>query len=75
MGFFTLGNLLTLGIVGLVLVLYRQLDRQSHALNKVHKYADKLRLDLAEFVAEKEAAVKDYGISLDVQQKSAKELM
>lgn len=75
MGFFTLGNLLTLGIVGLVLILYRQLDRQSHALNKVHKYADKLRIDLADFVAEKEAAVKDYGISLDVQQKSAKELM
>jgi hypothetical protein len=75
MGFFTLGNLLTLGIVALVLILYRQLDRQSHALNKIHKYADKLRVDLAEFVAEKEAAVKDYGISLDVQQKSAKELM
>ncbi|MDR0630061.1 MAG: hypothetical protein LBG24_10580 [Treponema sp.] len=75
MGFFTLGNLLTLGIVALVLILYRQLDRQSHALNKVHKYADKLRVDLADFVAEKEAAVKDYGISLDVQQKSAKELM
>jgi hypothetical protein len=75
MGFFTLGNLLTLGIVTLVLILYRQLDRQNHAFNKVHKYADKLRLDLADFVAEKEAAVKDYGISLDVQQKSAKELM
>jgi hypothetical protein len=75
MGFFTLGNLLTLGMVALVLILYRQLDRQSHALNKVHKYADKLRVDLADFVAEKEAAVKDYGISLDVQQKSAKELM
>ncbi|MHB9293284.1 hypothetical protein Holit_02405 [Hollandina sp. SP2] len=75
MGFFTLGNLLTLGIVALVLILYRQLDRQSHALNKVHKYADKLRVDLADFVAEKEAAVRDYGISLDVQQKSAKELM
>jgi chromosome segregation ATPase len=75
MGFFTLGNILTLGIVGLVLVLYRQLDRQNHALNKVHRYADKLKIDLADFVAEKEAAVRDYGISLDVQQKSAKELM
>jgi hypothetical protein len=75
MGFFTLGNILTLGIVGLVLILYRQLDRQNHALNKVHRYADKLKIDLADFVAEKEAAVRDYGISLDVQQKSAKELM
>jgi chromosome segregation ATPase len=75
MGFFTLGNLLTLGIVAVVLVLYRQFDRHNRALDKVHKYAERLKEELAAFVAEKEEAVKDYGILLGVEQKSAKELM
>jgi DNA repair exonuclease SbcCD ATPase subunit len=75
MDFFTIGNILTLGIVALVLFMYRQLDRRNHTIDKVHKYAAQVKDELTEFVAEKEAAVKDYGISLDVQQKSAKELL
>ncbi|MDR2535066.1 MAG: hypothetical protein LBD29_03430, partial [Treponema sp.] len=75
MEFFTIGNVLTLGIVGVVLFLYRQFDRHSQSMNKVQKYAAQLKEELTEFVAEKEGAVKDYAISLDVQQKAAKELM
>jgi chromosome segregation ATPase len=82
MDFFTIGNFLTLGIVAVVLVLYRQLDRRNRGLDKVRKYADRLneqaerhQEELAAFVAKQEEAVKDYGISLEVQQKSAKELM
>ncbi|MDR3138831.1 MAG: hypothetical protein LBT95_04055 [Treponema sp.] len=75
MGFFTVGNLLTLAIVALVLVLYRQFDRQSRTLDKIHKYADRLKEELSTFVAEKEGAVRDYGIALKVQQDAAKELM
>jgi chromosome segregation ATPase len=59
----------------MVLFLYRQIDRHSQSMNKVQKYAAALKQDLTEFVAEKEAAVKDYAISLDVQQKAAKELL
>jgi DNA repair exonuclease SbcCD ATPase subunit len=70
-----LGNLLTLVIMGIVLFLYRQSDKRNRALDKVHKYADHLKEDLSSFVADKENAVKDYGIDLDVQQKAAKELM
>ncbi|MDR1058096.1 MAG: hypothetical protein LBL43_00985 [Treponema sp.] len=75
MGLFTAGNLLTFGIVILVLILYRHLDRQNRTLDKVRKYADRLKEDLAAFVAEREGAVKDYGIDLQVKQDSAKELM
>jgi chromosome segregation ATPase len=75
MGFFTAGNLLTLGIVLLILILYRQFDRQNRALDKLHKYSDRLKEDLAAFVEEKERGVKDYGIALKVQQDSARELM
>ncbi|MDR2184307.1 MAG: hypothetical protein LBO80_01365 [Treponema sp.] len=75
MSFFTFGNLLTLGIVILLLILYRQLDRNNRSVDKARKYGDRLKEDLAVFVAEKEAAVRDYGVELDVLIKSAKELM
>ncbi|GAB1482126.1 hypothetical protein MASR2M78_09410 [Treponema sp.] len=72
---FTTGNLLTLGVVLVALILYRQLDRNNRSLDKVRKYGERLKEDLAAFVAERETAVKDYAVELDVQQKSAKELL
>ena len=72
---FTTGNLLTLGIVIVVLILYRQLDRNNRSMDKVRKYGERLKDDLGAFVAGKEEAVKDYAVELDVQQKSAKELL
>lgn len=72
---FTTGNLLTLGIVLIALVLFRQLDRNNRSLEKLRKYGEKLRDDLSAFVSEREAAVKDYAVELDVQRKSAKELL
>jgi DNA repair exonuclease SbcCD ATPase subunit len=75
MSFFTAGNLLTLGIVALVLVLYRQFDRNNRSLDKMRKYGDRLKEELSAFVLQKESAVKDYAVELDVHQKSAKELM
>ncbi|MDR2794070.1 MAG: hypothetical protein LBB61_10490 [Treponema sp.] len=69
------GNIITLLIVGVVLFLYRQLDKRNRSLDKVRKYAEHLKDELSVFVAGKESAVKDYSIDLDVQQKSAKELM
>ncbi len=69
------GNIITLLIVFVVLYFYRKLDKRNRSLDKIHKYAEQLKSELSTFVAEKEGAVKDYSIDLDVQQKSAKELM
>jgi chromosome segregation ATPase len=75
MGFFTVGNLITLLIVALALILYRQIDRKNRSLDTVRRYADKLKADLAAFVTEKAEAVKGYGVDLDVERKAASELM
>jgi DNA repair exonuclease SbcCD ATPase subunit len=75
MDLFTLGNVITLGCVALILFIYRQFDRHNRSLDRVRKYADKLKEDLAVFVEEREAAVRDYGLSLKVEQDAAKELM
>jgi chromosome segregation ATPase len=75
MGFFTVGNLITLIIVALTLLLYRQFDRKNRSLERVRKYADKVMGELDVYAAEKGAAVKDFGIALEVERKSAAELM
>jgi chromosome segregation ATPase len=75
MGFFTVGNLITLLIVVLTLIFYRQLDLKNRSLERVRKYADKVMGDLNAYAEEKGAAVKDFGIALEVERKSAAELM
>ena len=75
MEFFTTGNLITIGIVLLVLILYRQMDRSSRNLKLLRDYAEKLKKELAVFVEEQEKAVKDYGISLNVERDAARELL
>ena len=75
MGFFTIGNLLTLGIVLLILILYRHMDRNNRNRNLLRDYSEKLKKEIASFVEEKERAVRDYSVLLGVEKDSAKELM
>jgi chromosome segregation ATPase len=75
MGFFTIGNLITLTIVILILLLYRQLDRKNRSLEKVRKFVDKVKEELDAYTDEKAVEVKNFGINLDVERKSALELM
>jgi len=75
MGFITIGNLLTIGIVLLILVLYRQMDRNSRNLKMLRDYSEKLKKELSSYVEVQEQAVKDYAISLNVERDSARELM
>jgi len=72
---FDVGNLITLGIVFLVLLLFRLLDRGNRSITAVRKQAEKYKEELAIFIDEKAAAIKDYGITLEVEKKSAAELM
>ena len=72
---FTLGNYITLGLVVVVLLVYRQLDRDNRSLEKVKKYADKLREELSAYVDKRAEDLQRYAIELDVQQKAAKEVL
>jgi len=51
------------------------MDRNNRTLKLLRDYSEKLKKELNDFVKEKEKAVKDYGISLNVERDSAKELM
>jgi DNA repair exonuclease SbcCD ATPase subunit len=75
MTFFTPGNLITLAIVALLLLIFRQLDKGKRPLEMLRKYSEKLKEELAKYAGEKEEAVKSYGVSLDVEQQAARKLM
>ena len=75
MGFFTIGNLITLGIVAVALFLFRMMDKNNRSLDRVSKYVDKCKGEITAYAEEKGAAVKDFGIALEVERKSAIELM
>lgn len=42
---FSIGNLITLLIVIVVLIVYRQIDRNNRSLDKVKRYSDKIKGD------------------------------
>jgi hypothetical protein len=69
------GNLITLGIVFLILLLFRLLDKGNRSRYSVRKYAEQCKDDIAAFVEDKGTVIKHYGIALDVERKSAMELI
>ena len=71
----SIGNIITLLIVILVLVVYRQLDRNNRSLDKVKRFADKVKDQLSEFVDSKTTELKNLSIELDVHQRTAKEIV
>jgi chromosome segregation ATPase len=72
---FTWANLIILGVVLVVLLIYRQLDRDNRSLEKVKKYAERLQGDLSAYVDKRAEDLQRYAIELDVQQKAAKEVL
>lgn len=72
---FTVGNLLVIGIVLVILAIFRQLDRNSKTLDKVRRYAEKAREELDRVVLERVQNLKDLAIELDIHQKAGKEIL
>ncbi len=71
---FTLGNLLTIGVVLIILIVYRQLDRNNRSLDKVKKFSDKMIEEIDGFVEQRTTEMKDIAIEVEVHQKAAKEV-
>ncbi len=71
----SIGNLITLLVVVIILVIYRQLDRNNRSLEKVKRYADKIKADLDTFVDSKTVDLKNFSVELDVHQKTGKEIL
>jgi len=72
---FSFGNLLAVFIVLVILIIYRQLDRNNRSLEKVKKYSDKIKDDIGALVDRKTAEMKDLAIELQVNLKTGKEVL
>jgi DNA repair exonuclease SbcCD ATPase subunit len=68
---FSAGNILTLAVCLLLVILFRQLDRNNRSLEKVRKFSDKLKDELDSFVKERTARLEESTVSLNVEQAKA----
>ncbi|HUX11985.1 MAG TPA: hypothetical protein VMW87_03105 [Spirochaetia bacterium] len=69
------GYLIVIGIVLIILAVYRQLDKNNRSLEKVKRYADKVQGDLDGIVSQKAIELRDMSIEVGVHQKAAKEVL
>ncbi len=72
---FSFGNLLAIAIVLIILIIYRQIDRNNRSLEKVKRFSDKIKGELAGTVEEKTAEMKNLAIELQVNMKAGKEIL
>ena len=71
MVFFTPGNIITLCISVVLILLFRQMDSNNRSIEKVKKFGDKLKDELESFIRERSAKLDESSIALDVQQAKA----
>jgi DNA repair exonuclease SbcCD ATPase subunit len=66
------GDLIILGIVLIVLFVYRQLDRNNRSLERVKKFADQAEQQLGQITEQQTVQLKDIAIEVDVHQQAVK---
>ncbi len=66
---------ITISVVLIILILYRQFDKNSRTLEKVKKYSNVVRKNIEEFIEDKSTEIKDLAIELQVNLKSGKEIL
>lgn len=75
MGIFTAGDVIVLIIVVVTLFIFRFLDKNNRSLEKVKRYAEKVKGDLGLFIENQSAGLKNMNIELDIHQKTSKEVL
>jgi chromosome segregation ATPase len=73
--FFSIGDLITLGAVLLILIVYRVLDRNNRSLEKLKRFSDKIMENIAATVQEKTASVRDLSLELQDNLKTGREIL
>ncbi len=68
-------NLITIGIVILILSVFRYLDKNNRSLEKVKRFSDKEQEKLAGFIDSTTREIQNLAIELDVNLKTGKEIL
>ncbi len=68
---FALGDLLVLGVVLIVICIFRYIDRGNRSLEKVRNFVDRAGENLARIAEDKAQQLKDLAINVEIHQQSA----
>jgi len=72
---FSIGDLITLVVVLLILVVYRALDRNNRSLEKLKRFSDKITENLSALVEQRTGQVKDLSLELQANLKTGREIL
>jgi len=72
---FDFGDFLTIGIVLLVLLLIRLMDRGTRSITSIRKHIEKSKEEIANFINQESGIINNFIVSFDVEKKSATELL
>ena len=72
---FSIGDLITLVVVLLILVIFRALDRNNRSLEKLKRFSDKITENLSALVEQKTGQVKDLSLELQANLKTGREIL
>ena len=75
MSLFSIGDLITLVVVLLILVIFRALDRNNRSLEKLKRFSDKIAENLSTFVEEKTVSVRELSVELQASLKTGKDMI
>jgi len=68
---FTPGNVITLGICLVLVILFRQMDKDNRSIEKVKKFGDRLKDELDLFIKQRMTALDESAVALNVEQTKA----
>ena len=68
---FTPGNILTLCITFVIVIVFRQMDKGNRSIEKVKRFGDKLKDDISLFLKERTVKLEESSLALQVQQTKA----
>lgn len=72
---FSIGDLITLVVVLLILVIFRAMDRNNRSLEKLKRFSDKIAENLSATVAQKTTEVRDLSLELQASLKTGREIL
>ncbi len=64
-------NIITLVVSLLLILVFRQLDKNNKSIDKVKKYSDKIKTDLDTYFNTRSQALQDAAVELEVKQTQA----
>ncbi len=72
---FSIGDLITLVVVLLIVIVFRAIDRNNRSLEKLKRFSDKITENISALVEGKTVQLRDLSVELQAELKTGKEMI